>query len=447
VLAGDWNAILDARWDYEGKADSRRGCKSLANLLSRFQLTDRFRLDFPTVPMWTWANNSGTSRSYLDRVFCRLADRDSIGCPHFNVVGYTDHKFVICAIDLDRLHRQGPGYWKLNASFPARPAFRERIRVIVQRELTGAVVNNRWWIALKRAFRVEASKFSKQIAIDKFRVEGDVVEKLEEAIRKGIATDVLAARLVLDQFFDGKHEGCVVRAKARAQRQEGTKAVRWARVAEAQRGNKATIRSLTDRDGRVLLESEQMCAAFQRHFAELFGARGVAEGEGVNFTTYLDGMPRLSDMDAEFCEMPITAEEIRNAMTGCAREKSPGLDGLPYEFYYHLPDLFGGLLADVYCNWQQNGRIPSSVSRGVVVLLRKDPNKGDHIDNFRPVTLLNTDYKILAKVLSKRLALVVGGLVGDAQTCGIPNRSIHDNLHLTRYIIERVGKEPGMGGA
>ena len=99
-------------------------------------------------------------------------------------------------------------------------------------------------------------------------------------------------------------------------------------------------------------------------------------------------MPRLSDMDAEFCEMPITAEEIRDAMTGCAGEKSPGLDGLPYEFYYHLPDLFGGLLADVYCNWQQNGRIPSSVSRGVVVLLRKDPNKGDHIDNFRPVTLL-----------------------------------------------------------
>ena len=83
----------------------------------------------------------------------------------------------------------------------------------------------------------------------------------------------------------------------------------------------------------------------------------------------------------------------------------------------------------------------------MVVLLRKDPNKGDHIDNFRPVTLLNTDYKILAKVLAKRLALVVGRLVGDAQTCAIPNRSIHDNLHLTRYIIERVGKEPGMGGA
>ena len=101
-------------------------------------------------------------------------------------------------------------------------------------------------------------------------------------------------------------------------------------------------------------------------------------------------------------------------MKGCVRDKSPGLDGLPYELYVQMPDLFGDLLADVYCNWQQNGRIPSPVSRGVVVLLRKDPNKGDHIDNFRPVTLLNTDYKILAKVLAKRLALVVGRLVGDA---------------------------------
>ena len=280
VLAGDWNAILDARWDYEGMADRRGGCKSLTNMLSRFQLTDRFRLDYPTAPMWTWANSSGSARSYLDRIFCRLADRDSIGCPHFKVVGYSDHKFVICMVDIDRLHRQGPGYWKLNASFPARPAFRDRIRELVHRKLTGSVVNNRWWIALKRAFRAVALGFSKEIVLDKSRVEGELVRNLEEALRKGIATDVLAARLVLDQFFNAKHEGCVVRARARALRHEGTKAVRWARVAEAQRGNKATIRSLTDRHGLVLYGSEQVCAAFQRHFAELFGARGGSRGRG-----------------------------------------------------------------------------------------------------------------------------------------------------------------------
>ncbi len=69
------------------------------------------------------------------------------------------------------------------------------------------------------------------------------------------------------------------------------------------------------------------------------------------------------------------------------------------------------------------------------------------MDNFRPITLRNTDFKMLANVLAKRLARVVGSVVGDSQTCAIPGRSI-DNLHLVRYIVERVGnKKPGFGGA
>ncbi len=355
---------------------------------------------------------------------------------------------MICTVDLDKLHRQGPGYWKLNASFPARKVYRDRISELVKRQLTGAIVNNRWWANLKWAIRVESIKFSKELAVENNRLEGELVSKLEEAIRTGIATDVLAARMALDHFFAAKHQGCVVRAKARALKCEGTKAVRWARVAEAQRGNKTTIRSLTDPDGHVLLDSKQMCAAFQQHFAQLFGASGERPSEtALDFSAYLNGLPRLSAVDAESCEKPITADEIRMAVSGCAKNKSPGLDGLPYELYTNMPDLFGDLLADVYCNWQQNGRIPSSVSRGVVTLQRKDADKGDVIDNFRPITLLNAEFKILAKVLANRLALVVEKLVGEAQTCAIPGRSIHDNLHLVRYIIERVSNKPGFGRA
>ncbi|WP_347046857.1 hypothetical protein, partial [Escherichia coli] len=118
------------------------------------------------------------------------------------------------------------------------------------------------------------------------------------------------------------------------------------------------IRSLRGQDGCMLSEPKQMCAEFQRHFADLYGARGGQEAE-VNFTSYLDGMPRLSARDVEFCEMPITAKDIREALTSCTRERSPGLDGLPFELYIYMPDLFGELLRDVYCNWQQNGEYPN----------------------------------------------------------------------------------------
>lgn len=67
------------------------------------------------------------------------------------------------------------------------------------------------------------------------------------------------------------------------------------------------------------------------------------------------------------------------------------------------------------------------------------------VDNSRLVTLPKAELKKLAKVLSTRLALVVEDLVGEAHTCAISKRPIHDNRHIIRYTIEKVTKEPDMG--
>lgn len=73
-------------------------------------------------------------------------------------------------------------------------------------------------------------------------------------------------------------------------------------------------------------------------------------------------------------------------------------------------------------------------------------DKGDKIKNLMPTTLLNTEFKILSKLLAKRLARIVQGLVWEAQSCDISGRFIHDNLHLIRYSIERVGQTSDKGG-
>lgn len=54
-----------------------------------------------------------------------------------------------------------------------------------------------------------------------------------------------------------------------------------------------------------------------------------------------------------------------------------------------MPDLFGYLLADVYNLWLQNGRIPRPVIRSVVMLVKKNPEKGATIRNLQSLTLLN----------------------------------------------------------
>lgn len=102
----------------------------------------------------------------------------------------------------------------------------------------------------------------------------------------------------------------------------------------------------------------------------------------------------VSSQEATCYEGPITAAEVQDVLSEYGGNKSPGLDSLPYELDCSMPYLFGHLLACVYTNCQQSGKILKSVSRDVVKLLRKNPHKGNLIDNFRSITLLSAKLKV-----------------------------------------------------
>ena len=79
------------------------------------------------------------------------------------------------------------------------------------------------------------------------------------------------------------------------------------------------------------------------------------------------------------------------ALKSVGLDKSPGIDGLPYEVYLRLSHMFVPLLATIYNNWMRQGTKPRRFTRGIVKLLRKNKHGGDGISNFRPLTMLNTD--------------------------------------------------------
>ena len=97
------------------------------------------------------------------------------------------------------------------------------------------------------------------------------------------------------------------------------------------------------------------------------------------------------------------------------------------------------ILTDMFNHWFAQGAIPGSVTKGVITLLKKG---GRHVweglDDYRPITLLNTELKILARVLANRLQLVISDLIGSEQTFAVKGRSIQDNLHLIREVLEGI---------
>ena len=131
----------------------------------------------------------------------------------------------------------------------------------------------------------------------------------------------------------------------------------------------------------------------------------------------------------------VTECEVRNELKQVGLNKSPGLDGLPYEVYLTIPHMFVPILTDMFNHWFAQGDIPGSITKGVITLLKKECRYDRReLDDYRPITLLNTELNILARVLANRLKLVSSDLIGPEQNYAVKERSIQDNLHMVRQI-------------
>ena len=116
------------------------------------------------------------------------------------------------------------------------------------------------------------------------------------------------------------------------------------------------------------------------------------------------------------------------------KEKTPGCDGLPAEFYQTFWSILGCDLVQVFNSCYDSGTLSNSQRLGIISQLYK---KGDATDpdNWRPISLLCADYKILSKTLANRLLLVIGNVINPDQTCGVPGRFIGENVAV---MLENV---------
>lgn len=127
--------------------------------------------------------------------------------------------------------------------------------------------------------------------------------------------------------------------------------------------------------------------------------------------------------------------ELKNAVFQKENAKSPGIDGLPIEFYTTQCELIKNDLLDLYNSILfRNETIPTSMTRAIIILLPKNDEK-ELLKNWRPVSLLCVDYKILTKIISNRLKTTLDQTISKEQTCGIPNCSIFSNLLTILELI------------
>jgi len=155
-----------------------------------------------------------------------------------------------------------------------------------------------------------------------------------------------------------------------------------------------------------------------RHFyAELFSAETVDADVMQQLLNLID---RLTSSMLEARDGKIIVEECAAAISSMENNKTPGSDGLPKEFYSNFSHLFAQGFVEMQNQSFEAGILPPSLRYGLITLACKDVDNAQLLTNWRPISLLNVDYKILAKVIAKRLSSVLSHCVHPDQTCAFP---------------------------
>ena len=152
-----------------------------------------------------------------------------------------------------------------------------------------------------------------------------------------------------------------------------------------------------------------------------------------------DVHPKINDHDAEPMGVPITISEMKNTLDKGKKSSAPGLTGLTYEFYSKFWNYLGFFLVDAANYSWTKGALPESLSRGIISLLPKEDKSRDSLSNWRPLTMLSTEYKLISGCIARRIGKVMPNIISEDQNgfisgryIGESIRTVYDTLHYAK---------------
>ena len=224
----------------------------------------------------------------------------------------------------------------------------------------------------------------------------------------------------------------IIRSKAKYIR-EGEKNSRYFASLEKRHYTDKSISLLEKSDSTIVLKPDEILNVTKEFYESLYSSKEDSLLD-VNLAEILDG-PILSDQERQSLEGLITLPEALSALKKMDSNKSPGSDGFSSEFYTFFWSDLGVFLVRSFNHSFLIGELSSTQKQGIITCLPKEGKSKRFIQNWRPITLLNTSYKIASSVIAERIKSVLLTIIHSSQNGFISGRNIGNNLRLIYDIL------------
>ena len=444
IIGGDFNVVIDPDLDKKGGIKNRniKSRRSLQILMENYDLCDIWRTMNEDKKQYTWeSNHNPPIKCRLDFFLISSNILNNFTESKINTSIKTDHNLVTCNMVIHQ-QKRGPGYFKVNNSLILDMEYQETIRrnIELSAEENKEANPNTLWEVLKGVIRNETIKYASKKKQMENKEEKQLQVQLEELNEKllndskneELINEIKQKKVKLETIYDKKTRGTIIRSKARWI-EGGEKNTKYFANLEKRNYESKIIHSLNC-DGNVISDPKLILEEEKSFYQNLYEEKPQ---EISDYDFFPDNYSKkLSEEEKNKCEGYLTAEECRKALKQMQNNKSPGSDGITVEFYkIFWNDLEKYYIDSINYSYEIE-ELTVLQKQGLITLLPKKNKDLTKLSNWRPISLLNVDYKIATKAIANRIKLILPSIIHCSQTGFVAGRYIGENIRLLFDVIE-----------
>ena len=457
IIGGDLNTYLDIELDKKGgKREQYTTYNNLIHsLCEEVNLVDIWRIRNPNSKTFTRRENSksGLIQSRLDYFLISNSISYMITNTEIKPGLLSDHSLVGLVLEMSETSARGRGYWKFNNDLLTDLKYIDLIKSTINNIKNDTTIIDKClvWEHTKCQIRTETTRFAIRRAkkqketIKTLAAKIEILEKnldIQTDIQNPKYAEYLQIKGEWEKLIMKKTNGIILRSKAKWS-EEGEKNTKYFLNLEKRNYNQKCIKKLIGLDGKEITEKNEIIEEQRRFYEDLYSSKLKCTSDNELLDEYFlkNDIPKLDDELKNMCEQPLTIEECGKALKQLENNKSPGADGLTTNFYkFFWPDI-KNLIYDSYLESQKSGNLSYYQKLGILNIMPKENKDIRYLKNWRPISLLTTDYKILTKALASRLQKVLPSLINPDQVGYMKDRFIGQNVRTIFDLMDLTNTE------